>query len=108
MAWILATSADGAVRNGAEAVRLAERACQLTDHKQATPLGALAAACAEAGRFGGAIATAERAIALASTADNAAFADLNRQLLALYRAGTPYHEPPVIAPEVSSELRRGG
>jgi protein O-mannosyl-transferase len=94
LAWILATCSDGGVRNGDEAVRLAERACRLTDYKQAATVGTLAAAYAEAGRFTDAVAAAEKAVELAGTAGNPQFADINQQLLALYRAGKPYHEPP--------------
>jgi len=51
LAWLLATSADDSLRNGAEAVRAAERACRITGYKEVVPLGTLAAAYAEAGRF---------------------------------------------------------
>src|SRR5208282_5745227 len=33
LAWLLATASDPKLRNGKEAVRLAERACQLTQYK---------------------------------------------------------------------------
>ena len=51
LAWILAANPDATVRNGAEAVALAERACKLTDYKEPLLVGTLAAAYAEAGRF---------------------------------------------------------
>src|SRR5205085_8477977 len=35
LAWILATQPDASLRNGTEAVRLAERACELTAYKEA-------------------------------------------------------------------------
>ncbi|MEY2410226.1 MAG: protein O-mannosyl-transferase, partial [Verrucomicrobiota bacterium] len=92
-AWLLATSADPAARNGAEAVRHAERACQLTEHRQAIFIGTLAAAFAEAGRFDDAIHAASEAIAVASSAGDASVVERNRQLLELYRAGKPYHKP---------------
>jgi len=44
LAWILATHPKAGVRNGAEAVSLAERACELTNRKEAGFLGALDAA----------------------------------------------------------------
>ena len=53
LAWILAANSDATLRNGAEAVALAERACKLTDYKEALLVGTLAAAYAEAGRFAG-------------------------------------------------------
>jgi protein O-mannosyl-transferase len=93
LAWALATSPDDPLRNGAEAVRLAERACELTQYTQPWFVGTLAAACAEAGRFPEAIATAEKAVQLATTAGNQPLAAENRRLLEFYRAGKPYHEP---------------
>jgi tetratricopeptide (TPR) repeat protein len=94
LAWLLATSPDAAVRDGAEAVRLAEQGCRLTDYKQAQMLGTLAAAYAEAGRFTEAVTTAQKAIELARAGGDMQFAAANAQLLSLYRAGRPYHEPP--------------
>ena len=93
LAWLLATSPDGSLRDGPEAVRFAEHACRLTQYKEATQLGTLAAAYAEAGRFAEAVATAEKARDRATAAGNTRFAGINQQLLTLYRAGRPYHEP---------------
>ena len=39
LAWLLATCSDGTVRDGADAVRLAEHACRLSGYKQARELG---------------------------------------------------------------------
>jgi hypothetical protein len=64
-------------------------------------IGTLAAAYAEAGRFPEAVATAEKAEQLATGARLTAVAAKNRQLLELYRAGKPYHEP---APTGQSEV----
>ena len=102
LAWVLATSPDDELRNGAEAVRLAERACELTHYGQPLFIGTLAAAYAEAGRFPEAVTTAEKAEQLATTAGLTAVAAKNRQLLELYRAGKPYHESP---PAASSSLQ---
>ena len=44
LAWILATTPDAQLRNGAEAVKLAQRACELTLWKQTFFIGTLAAA----------------------------------------------------------------
>ena len=93
LAWLLATSADTTLRDGSEAVRLAERACRLTQDKDATTMGTLAAAYAEAGRFIDAVAAGQKAFDLAIAAGNTRFAGVNQQLLTLYRAGKPYHEP---------------
>ena len=93
-AWLLAACSDPTVRDGQEAVRLAERACLLTDSKQPQMIGVLAAAYAEAGRFNDAVATAQKAIEVATAAGDTNFVAMNRRLQALYRVGRPYHEPP--------------
>ena len=92
LAWALATSPDDGLRNGAEALQLAERACELTHYAQPFFIGTLAAAYAECGRYPEAVATAEKAEQLAASAGQAAVAAKNRQLLELYRAGKPYRE----------------
>jgi tetratricopeptide (TPR) repeat protein len=92
LAWTLATSADAATRNGAEAVRLAERACRLTKYREAQFVGTLAAAYAEAGRFQEAVAAAEKARDLAAHSGQTQIAQRNEELLQLYRAGKPCRE----------------
>jgi len=102
LAWVLATSPDDELRNGTEAVRLAERACELTHYGQPLIIGTLAAAYAESGRFPEAVTTAEKAEQLATNAGLKKLAGATRQLLELYRAGKPYHESP---PAASSSLQ---
>jgi tetratricopeptide (TPR) repeat protein len=92
LAWILAANASDSLRNGAEAVTLAERACQLTQFREPLLLGTLAAAYAEAGRFDDAVNTAEKARNLAEAAGEKKLADMNRQMLELYRSNQPYRE----------------
>jgi protein O-mannosyl-transferase len=93
LAWVLAASPNDQLRNGAEAVRLAERACELTHYREAFFVGTLAAAYAECGRFPEAVATGEKAVQLATDAGLVDLAAKNRQLLEFYRAGRPYHQP---------------
>ena len=93
LAWLLATSPDGAVRNGTDAVRFAEQCCRLTGYQRPQMISVLAAAYAEAGRFTEAVAAAQKAIDLARASGDARFAAMNEQLLSLYRAGKPYHMP---------------
>lgn len=90
LAWIRATSDNAQLRDSAEAVRLAERACLLTGRKQFPPLDTLAAAYAAAGRFPEAVATAQEAVALARAAQLEDAAAQIESHLALYRAGKPY------------------
>ncbi len=61
LAMLRATGDDAALRDGAEAVQLATRACQATLHRDPAALEVLAAAYAEAGRFSEAASTALRA-----------------------------------------------
>jgi tetratricopeptide (TPR) repeat protein len=94
LAWILAANTDARFRDGHEAVRLAERACDLTKYQTPFFIGTLAAAYAEAGRFPEAIKTAEKARALALAAGQDARAKKNLELLELYRSERAYHEIP--------------
>jgi tetratricopeptide (TPR) repeat protein len=94
LAWLLAANANPAVRDAAEAVRLAERACTLTQYREPFFIGTLAAAYAAAGRFDDAVSTAGKAIAVAETAGLTEIAERNQQLRELYRAGTPFYESP--------------
>ncbi len=92
VAWLMATHASPAVRNGAEAVRLAARSCELTGHTNALCLNALAAAYAENGQFDQAVATAEKALAIANASGKQNLTQIVPKLLDLYRARTPYRE----------------
>ena len=92
LAWILAANPDASLRNGTEAVALAERACKLTGYKEGIFVGTLAAAYAEAGRFQDAVNLAEKAHSLALAAGQKEIAQKNQELLELYRAGRAYHE----------------
>src|SRR6266851_2040596 len=62
LAWLLATYPDSNARDGAEAVRLAERVCELTDRRVPAFLATLTAAYAEAGDFPRAVAAGEEAL----------------------------------------------
>ena len=93
-AWVLATNPNASVRNGTEAVELAERALKLSGGNEPAILGTLAAAYAEAGRFAEALATAHKALELAKRRNNQALADILRARIALYEAGKPYYESP--------------
>jgi len=93
LAWTLASDPNPEDRNGAEAVRLAERACVLTGNQVPVVVGTLGAAYAEAGRFDEAVAAAERARDLALASGQRDVADRNRELLELYRSGRAYHQP---------------
>jgi tetratricopeptide (TPR) repeat protein len=94
LAWLLATYPDSRSRDGTEAVRLAEHACDLTERKIPALVDTLAAAYAEAGDFPRAIAAAEEALNRArSSGDNDAV-KLSENILASLRENAPYREEP--------------
>jgi tetratricopeptide (TPR) repeat protein len=92
LAWCLATCPDAAVRDGAEAVRLAERVCQRAGNENPAVLDTLAAAYAEAGRMEDAVRTARRAIEIAEGREPSTLASAIGERLALYESGQPYRE----------------
>ena len=94
LAWILATGPDAKSRNGALAVELAKRACERSHYRETIPVSTLAAAYAEAGRFDEAIATAQKACALASELGETDLLYEDQKLLVLYRAHQAFHEAP--------------
>jgi protein O-mannosyl-transferase len=91
-AWMLATNPNVSIRNGVEAVELAQRAVQLSGGREPAVLGTLAAAQAETGRFSEAIETAQQALALASSQNNSTLADSLRARIRLYQAGSPHDD----------------
>jgi protein O-mannosyl-transferase len=92
LAWLLATAADPKLRSGAEAVRLAQRACELTQQQQAASVTTLSAAYAETGQFPDAIAAVQKARNLALAAGQTNIATQDEALLKLYQSGNPYRE----------------
>jgi tetratricopeptide (TPR) repeat protein len=92
LSWILATDANPAFRNSVEAVRMAERACELTGRKDAAKLKTLAAAYAEAGRFPEAAATAQTAIELAAQASSNELANECLLMLEQFKAAKPWRQ----------------
>ena len=94
LARLLATCPDPAVRDGREAVRLAERACRAAGGEERPAfLDTLAAAYAEAGRFDDAVRTVELAMARGRIGSQGGWQERWRQRLALYRAGRPLRQP---------------
>jgi len=94
LAWLLATSADAYLRNGSEAVVLAERAESASSRSDnhATVLRIVAAAYAETGRFAEAKEAAQKALETANVQGNTVLADELQGELALYELGLPYHK----------------
>lgn len=92
LAWILATDPDPSLRDGDEALRLAEGAVAQAGRKHAAAMDALAAALAEAGRYDEARATALEAAAAAREQKETALADAIALRAEVYAAGKPFRE----------------
>jgi hypothetical protein len=92
LAWVLATTSDPAVRNGARAVELASQAERLTASRDPYIIQTLAAAYAEFGQFPAAVAAGQRALDLAKLQGRNDLAGAIQQQLALYKGGTPFHQ----------------
>ena len=92
LAWILATSSDASMRDGARAVALAVKAVQASGGRDPNFVRTLAAARAEAGQFAEAIATAEAAKALANTQSKPELASRLEEEITLYRARVAVRE----------------
>jgi tetratricopeptide (TPR) repeat protein len=94
LAWLLATYPDANARDGATAVRLAERACSLSDRRIPALLATLAAAYAEAEDFPSAVAAGEEALSKARSLNDMDGIKLSENILASVRTNVPYrHEP---------------
>ncbi|MEN6458361.1 MAG: tetratricopeptide repeat protein [Thermoguttaceae bacterium] len=106
VAWLLATCPEASVRDGLEAVRLAERADQLTGGKVAEVLRTLAAAYAEQGRFPDALAKAQKAWNIATAAKRETLARAIRAEMTLYRAGKPCRQSSSPAPSTPPKSPR--
>jgi Flp pilus assembly protein TadD len=94
LAWIRATNPDPKLRDGAQAVSLAEHACAISEFQNPMFIGTLAASYAEVGRFDDAVRMGEKARDLANASGQKALAERNEQLLQFYRARNPFHDFP--------------
>lgn len=89
LAWVKATCPDASQRDGPEAVRLAERAVDLSAGRDPEVLSTLAAAYAEANRFPDAVDTLSKAISRAESQKKTDFAAKLGSRLERYKAGKP-------------------
>jgi tetratricopeptide (TPR) repeat protein len=91
-AHVMAASSDDSVRDGAEAVKLAERAVRLSGGREALYLDTLAAAYAETGRFDDAVETARRGLEIAAHQNQSQLQEGLAVRMRLYEAHRPYRD----------------
>jgi tetratricopeptide (TPR) repeat protein len=96
LAWVFATSPDQSLRDGGQAVQLAEEAQRIAGGRIPMIFRILAAAYAENGRFSQAIETAQRGTELANSQGNSGLAAELQSNIALYQAGQPLRDPSLI------------
>jgi tetratricopeptide (TPR) repeat protein len=92
IAWVLATSSDASIRNGAKATDLAHVAVALSGGSEPRFLRTLAAAYAESGRFPEALGVAQQAVVTARMQGKSELANRLEKDLMLYRGHLPLRE----------------
>jgi tetratricopeptide (TPR) repeat protein len=91
-AQALSASPVASDRNGVEAVKLAERAVELSKGEDPAILDTLGMAYAENGRFAEAVETARRALRLARAQNNSSLADDLGKRIDMYKTRQPYRD----------------
>lgn len=86
LAWLRATACESEYRDGSKAVEMATQACELSDWKNASHLGTLSAAYAEAGDFEMARKYLKQSIELGGKSE------IRAQMLRLFEQDKPYRQ----------------
>ncbi len=94
LAWVFATHPSEDLRDGQEAVRLAEHACALTKRTDPILLATLATAYAETGNFSEAINTIQESLSKARSSSNKDAIALDEKLLSFFQSNTPIRQDP--------------
>ncbi|MBX9787627.1 MAG: tetratricopeptide repeat protein [Pirellulales bacterium] len=92
LAWVLATDPDDNVRQGSEALTLAQQVCAASQNRDPTALEALAAAHAELAQFEPAISAQLQALELWRASGRADRSEAAERRLQAYRARQPWRE----------------
>lgn len=96
-AWILSTSPEDKARDGARALELGTKACEMTNFSEAHLVSTLAAAYAETGDFDKAVEYAKKAVELGEKEESEQIDQLRDELKS-YQEKKPWREknlPPV-------------
>jgi Flp pilus assembly protein TadD len=94
LAWVFATHPNDELRDGHEAVRLAEHACTLTKRTNPLLLATLASAYAETGNFSEAINTIQESISKARSSSDQDSIALDEKLLGFFQSNQPIRQDP--------------
>jgi tetratricopeptide (TPR) repeat protein len=89
IAWVLGTSSEASIRDGAKAVEFAQQAVGLSGGRDPKFIRTLAAAYAESGRFSEAITAVKQAIMIANMQGKSGLAHALDDDVRLYRANIP-------------------
>lgn len=103
VAWLLATSPDHCVRDGAQAVAYAQKARKIAGADKPEILDTLAAAYAESGKFPLATNIARHALLLATQQNNQALSEQLRARISQYQAGSPFRDQAQTTPRMPLE-----
>jgi len=94
LAWVFATHPSEELRDGHEAVHLAEHACTLTKRTNPLLLATLASAYAETGNFSEAINTIQESISKARSSSGKDTIALDEKLLGFFQSNKPVRQDP--------------
>jgi tetratricopeptide (TPR) repeat protein len=93
LAWVFATSPEDSLRDGSQAIHLAEEALRISGGRIPVIFRTLAAAYAEKGMFAQAIQTAQHGMELANRQGNSGLAAELQTNIALYQDEKPLRDP---------------
>jgi len=92
LGWVLATTKNTEIYNSAEAIKFAQKACEITEYNNPEMLDTLAAGYAAVGKFPEAVKTADKAMRKAEAIGKKELVKEIQKRLQLYKAGQPYYE----------------
>jgi Tfp pilus assembly protein PilF len=93
LAWVFATSPEDSLRDGAQAVQLAEQALRISGGRIPMIFRTLAAAYAESGRFPEAVQAAQQGMQLANSQGNLGLVTELQGNITLYQQQQPLRDP---------------